>query len=173
MDAKLKIGVPTLLLGLSLGFAWGRGGAPTVDEGLRQAVKEQGERLDALPAVLRTVSQPSRCAVAASSNAMEPLTLRREVSRAVREALVGTERDPSPPPGPSESKPAASSQSSLKARDEGMRLIDSALSTRRWSEAEEQQLSSLLSRMDRPHQEEVLSKLTTRINDGTLEMTLP
>lgn len=173
MDAKVRIGVPTLLLGLSLGFAWGRGLAPTVDEELRQAVKEQGERLDALPALLRTASQPGRCAVAASSNPVDPLTLRREISRAVRDALAGTEGDSPAASKPSQSKPAEPSRESLTARDEGLRLIDSALNARRWSEGEEQQLSSLLARMDRPQQEEVLRKLTTQINAGTLEVTTP
>lgn len=166
MSSLLKVLLVAAVAG-GLGFFAGRSTAsPSSDsEALRQTLREQSARLDAMNARLITLG-PGSCATAQT---LDPATLRAEVARAIREALPAGPGEKAAP-AKEEPKHDEPSPDSVAATEAATRLIASATSSRQWTDAEAEQFRQLLPKMNDEQRMEALRKLTATLNRGEIKV---
>lgn len=142
----------------SLGFALGRTTAPrSGDEEVLRALEHQGAQLDLLPMRL-AAAQQGHAAVAPAPGQPDATWLRAEISRAVREAMAGAE--PAKPEAP------APTPANLQAFQSAERLFEDAARSRRWGDAQADELRRLMPQMNDAQRGEALRRLAVSINRG-------
>jgi hypothetical protein len=93
--------------------------------------------------------------------------VREEMERALPRAAVppanvAKETVPAPPPAPTAEQ--------MAARDRGLAIVDGALSARRWTQEDKQQLRSLLPQLDEATRIELVRSLLPAINRQEIKM---
>jgi hypothetical protein len=150
------------VLGLGLaagaGFAAARGLAPAGGE---QELLQRLRRLEALES--RRVSPPPSgpCAVAVDIE-----TLRLQLRHTLREEL-GALSGPTAPPPVAAAVPAPTPEN-MEAFDKGQRLVEEALVSRRWGDAQADELRRLLREMTPEQRSQMFGRLLPAINQGHL-----
>jgi hypothetical protein len=166
MSRSLIWGLSLLVTG-AVGFAAGRGTAPaSPQDEVLLALKEQSARMDALSA--RVAGGGGRCAAASP---VDPVMIRAEVARAVREELAASPKasgqartEPPaerPPPAPE----------SVAAAEQATRLVDAALQRRQWGDEQAREVRRLMARLDDEQRRALLIRISTAINTRQVEVT--
>jgi hypothetical protein len=162
------------MLGLGLaagvGFAAARGLAPAGGEQeLLQQLRRLDERLEALES--RGVPPPPSgpCAVAVDTEA-----LRLQLRQTLREEL-GALRGPAAPPPVAATVPVptptpAPTPENMEAFDKGQRLVEEAISSRRWGDAQADELRRLLGAMTPEQRSRIFGRLLPAINQQQISV---
>ncbi len=165
MQAGFKVILPAaLVLGGSLGFAWAYGGSSGSEDALARLEQRQDE-------LQRQVKQLAArdCATASSPGSGES-ELRSAVTRAVREELQvlkvsGGSTDVVP-----EAPRAEPTRDNLAARDECMRLIDQAVRSREWNDAQAVRFQQLMDQLTETQRDEMMERLVAVLNGGEVRI---
>ena len=160
--------VVSLLGGMAAGHALSSG-ARRDDEVLR-LLERQGAELEALRARLERRVEPASCPPGAVA-AVDLSPVQAELQR-LREGLAAL--GPRAAPASEEEARVAEppGAESLVAVDSSQRLLEQALSSRRWGEAEAQSFRKLLSQMTPKQREEAIQRLFLAINERQLSVEI-
>ncbi|MCP3063202.1 hypothetical protein LXT21_30940 [Myxococcus sp. K38C18041901] len=150
--------IASLCLGPVLGFLAGRATQAPASTDLEPVLRE----LAAQRALLTTLHAPPPRAPVGGN--LDSAWLRAEITEAVREAL---EEKPAPPV---EAPPPETSAQALAALQEGHKVIDNAIASRRWTDEDVSALRRALRTMTAPQQDEVVRRLVIALNSNTLEV---
>jgi hypothetical protein len=154
-----------------LGFAWGHG-APADSGDVLARVERRQEELQ------RLVKQLS-ARECAPPTAATPVTVPVPADTGVRAQLARVVREeggelrpqrvldivPEPP------HPAEPSRESLVARDECLRLVDQAVNSHEWGDAQAARFQQLMEQLTDAQREEVLEQLVAVLNGGEVRVT--
>ncbi|MFY0572753.1 hypothetical protein ACN28E_54230 [Archangium lansingense] len=171
MSTSLKrLLAASLVLGPTTGFLAGRLTAPDTGDG--PVLRELAQQRALLEEHLARAEAPPpevRCAVAApTGSTVDAQWLRTELAQVLREelALHAGAPDAAPRPPPSSEPPARS----LTAHQDGLQVVDRAISARRWTTEDAAALRRVLPDMTASQRTEVIRHLLTTLNSNTLEV---
>lgn len=163
-----------LLLGVlamvsaAVGFVAGRESAPAAPSAdVLRALEEQRGMLDRMQSQLETLSarEPRSLVAAATYDGVDLSAVRSELVKALREergtACPEQAQEPVPPPPPPAPSPEA-----LAAHREGLRMLEDAARSKRWTQADVEALRLHLDKMDVPHRQSITDQLIQMLNGG-------
>ncbi|WP_375772844.1 hypothetical protein NR798_18800 [Archangium gephyra] len=171
MSTPLKrLLVASLILGPTAGFVAGRLTAPDTGDG--PVLRELAQQRALLEEHLARAEAPPpeiRCAVAApTGGTVDAQWLRTELARVLREELAPHTGAPDAAPrAPPASEPPAQS---LAAHQEGLQVVERALSARRWTPEDAAALRQELPHMTASQRAEVIRRLLTALNTQTIDV---
>ncbi|HEX8822993.1 MAG TPA: hypothetical protein VF794_23900 [Archangium sp.] len=162
---------PTLaaLAGLGLGLAvggWPR--PPSRDEEVLRLLQAQARQLEVLEGKLRA-PPGEHCTLTLPPGALDTQALRAELARLIKEelraataAVPATPEPAAPPPPPSPVQ--------LEARRQVDRLIDAALTSRKWGPTQAEEFRQLLTQLTGPQSQEAIDRLLRTLNSGQIDV---
>jgi hypothetical protein len=171
MTSSLKLWIPlTLVTGWMLGH-----GTSLVVSPLSRASEPSPQALETLEARIESLSeqltslQSQRCAGSATTVGLGTASLHAELRRALREELTASFGKPESM-NAAASAPARAevSPANLAALEHGQRVLEEALRTRRWGDAQADELRGLFPAMTAAQQLMLAQKLSASINRGEL-----
>ncbi|MCY1033476.1 hypothetical protein OV207_18635 [Corallococcus sp. BB11-1] len=112
-----------------------------------------------------TEAPPMRATVAVDTSG-----LREEIRQILKEELRAATSAPTPPAP--EPRPPQPTPQSVAAFSQGRRLVENAVATGRWSEAQRDELRSLLSQLTPEQRQEIIRTLVVNINGGKVKVDL-
>ncbi|WP_224370648.1 hypothetical protein [Hyalangium versicolor] len=168
--ASSKVWIPpVLVLGWVLGYgtSWFANPLAGGSSSSPEALEQLSARIDALPARLAMSQGQARCVV--SAPAPDLSALRTEIRQALREEC-STGMEPSPPEKAAETVPPQEVvlPQTLATLEQGQRLLDEALRTRRWGDTQAEELRSLFPELTPSQRQALTQKLIVSINRGEL-----
>lgn len=169
MSTQMKLWVAMLVLGPIAGFLVGRqtAPAPAADTSVLRELERQRALLEKLVAQAPSPPPEVPRAVAASPASAEDLArLRSELTQVIREELA--QRAAPPEATSSPVVRAEPSSRNIDAHQKGHQLIDAATRARRWTDEDAQALRLALGDMTETQREEIVRRLITTLNGGTL-----
>ncbi|MFY0527048.1 hypothetical protein ACN28I_29210 [Archangium gephyra] len=154
-----------------LGFWAGRASVPTpeADDALRQLVLAH----DAQLAALRSQPPPppqGTCTTVATLSANDSASLRAELARLVREELHPEPRAPSAEPPPELPRAETPAPEQLPLIQDTQRLVDSALSARRWTDQDAEAFRRLAPHLPDAQRRALMQQVVVAINEGRIQM---
>ncbi|PTL81997.1 hypothetical protein [Vitiosangium sp. GDMCC 1.1324] len=172
MASSLKLWIP---LALVTGWVLGHGTSVAMNPPLRasepspQALKELRARIDSLSAQLTAIQSQMRCTGSTTAAAPDTAPPHAELRQVLREELTTLVGRPEPTnaatPAPAQKE---LSPTNLAALERGQRLLEDALHSRRWGDAQVEELRRLLPEMTAAQQQMLMQKLSASINRGEL-----
>jgi hypothetical protein len=127
------------------------------------------DRIEALSEHLATLSSQTRCPGSTPTAGLDSTTLRVELRQALREELTAAPGRPEPTRVPdSNAAKEEVSPMNLAALERGQRLLENALHTRRWGDAQVEELRGLLPELTAAQQLMLTQRLAASINRGEL-----
>ncbi|NOK34046.1 hypothetical protein HMI49_12665 [Corallococcus exercitus] len=144
-----------------LGPAEGRAVRSDALERQEARLEEALRKLEACPPAAEAL--PLRTTVA-----VDTAGLREEIRQILKEELRAATSAPTP--SAPEPRPPEPTPQSVAAFNQGRGLVENAVATGRWSEAQRQELRSLLSQLTPEQRQEIIRTLVVSINSGKVKV---
>jgi hypothetical protein len=133
------------------------------------ALEELNAQIEDLSTQLATLQSQMRCHGNATTASLDTASLHRELRRALREELTASGGKPESTKAAADAPPQEEvSPANLAALERGQRLIEDALHTRRWGDAQADEFRRLLPEMTAAQQLMLAQRLSASINHGEL-----
>ncbi len=172
MTSSLKLWIP---LALVMGWALGNGTSAAMNsfsgasEPSSQAIEKLRDRIESLSAQLTALQSQMRCAGSGTAAVRDTTSPHAELRLVLREELTALVGKPEPTkvatPAPAQEEV---SPTNLAALERGQRLLEDALRSRRWGDAQVDELRRLFPEMTAAQQQMLAQKLSVSINRGEL-----